>query len=148
MERSAVETRTRHFLMCPPANFNVVYPINPWMHPELPADAGLALAQWEQLRTAYEQAGHVVETIPPQRGLPDMVFAANSALVVDGVALLAKFRHPQRRGEERPHERGVPARGVTTRRAGDPPPGGGGFPCVGDGLLPATGFRPPPHPHR
>jgi N-dimethylarginine dimethylaminohydrolase len=141
MERSTISTKTRRFLMCPPAHFAVVYAINPWMHPELPADPGRAMAQWEQLRAAYEHAGHVVETIPPKRGLPDMVFAANSALVIDGVALLARFRHPQRVAEERPYERWFRARGLTIRRAEYRHEGEGDFVLVGDVILAGTGFR-------
>jgi ornithine--oxo-acid transaminase len=141
MEQQALTVRTRRFLMCPPAHFDVVYAINPWMHPELPADAGRALEQWEHLKAAYEEVGHVVETIPAQAGLPDMVFAANSALVIDGVALLAKFRHPQRRGEERPYERWFRARGLTVHRARHRHEGEGDFVCAGDVILGATGFR-------
>jgi N-dimethylarginine dimethylaminohydrolase len=33
-------------------------------------------------------------------GLPDMVFPANAAVVLDGKALLARFRFPERQGEE------------------------------------------------
>src|SRR2546423_884788 len=120
MERSTIasvtDTRTRRFLMCPPAHFDVVYRINPWMDPEIPADAGRAVRQWEELRAAYVQAGHVVETIDPQPGLPDMVFAANSALVLDGIALLARFRYPQRRAEEALYERWFRRHGIAVQR--------------------------------
>jgi N-dimethylarginine dimethylaminohydrolase len=33
-------------------------------------------------------------------GLPDLVFTANAALVLDGTVLLARFRHPERQAEE------------------------------------------------
>src|SRR5438105_1825956 len=148
MERSAISTKTRRFLMCPPTQFAVVYSINPWMDPELPADAARATAQWEQLRAAYEHAGHVVETITPKRGLPDMVFAANSALVIDGVALLAQFRHAQRRGEERPYERWFRARGLSVRRPANPHEGEGDFVLTGDVILAGTGFRTEAEAHR
>ena len=36
----------------------------------------------------------------PRVGLPDLVFTANAAVVLDGKALLARFRHPERQGEE------------------------------------------------
>jgi N-dimethylarginine dimethylaminohydrolase len=32
--------------------------------------------------------------------LPDLVFPANAAIVLDGRALVARFRHPERQGEE------------------------------------------------
>jgi N-dimethylarginine dimethylaminohydrolase len=40
-----------------------------------------------------------VHLIEPVKGLPDMVFAANGATIVDDVVLLAKFRHDERAGE-------------------------------------------------
>ncbi len=89
----------RSYLMCPPAHFAVTYAINPWMRPDQPADAGLAMLQWERLRTAYLGLGHEVRVIDPVPGLPDMVFAANGATVVGGTVLGARFRHPQRSAE-------------------------------------------------
>ncbi|UQA97709.1 amidinotransferase [Streptomyces halobius] len=85
--------------MCPPTHFDVTYSINPWMDPDKPSDAGLAMAQWERLRDLYRELGHQVEVIEPARDLPDMVFAANGATVVDGKVLGARFRHVQRTGE-------------------------------------------------
>ena len=34
-------------------------------------------------------------------GLPDMVFPANAAVVLNGRAIVARFRHHERQGEER-----------------------------------------------
>ena len=56
-------------------------------------------------------------TQQPRHGLPDMVFAANSALVIDGVALLARFRHAQRAGEERFYEKWFRVHGFDVRHA-------------------------------
>jgi N-dimethylarginine dimethylaminohydrolase len=89
----------RRLLMCRPEYFDVSYSINPWMHPEKPTDTDLALLQWEQLRELYLSLGHTVEVIEPVRGLPDMVFAANGATVVDGKVLGARFRHRERTAE-------------------------------------------------
>jgi N-dimethylarginine dimethylaminohydrolase len=33
----------REYLMCPPEHFAVTYAINPWMAPETPTDAALAM---------------------------------------------------------------------------------------------------------
>jgi N-dimethylarginine dimethylaminohydrolase len=85
--------------MCPPEYFTVDYAINPWMHPDEPVDVGRALRQWEQLRAAFTGLGHTVRTIAPVSDLPDMVFAANGATVVDGKVLGARFRYPQRLAE-------------------------------------------------
>ncbi|MFJ9773528.1 dimethylargininase [Kitasatospora sp. NPDC101157] len=96
------KTRTatpRRLLMCRPQHFDVTYSINPWMHPEKPVDRELALLQWERLREVYLSLGHTVEVIDPVPGLPDMVFAANGATVVDGKVLGARFRHVERTAE-------------------------------------------------
>jgi N-dimethylarginine dimethylaminohydrolase len=87
--------------MCPPAHFAVTYAINPWMQPDQPADAGLAMRQWELLRQTYLGLGHEVRIIEPVPGLPDMVFAANGAMVVDGTVLGARFLHQERAAEAR-----------------------------------------------
>ena len=85
--------------MCPPSHFAVTYAINPWMRPDEPADAGLAIRQWEQLRQTYLDLGHEVQVIDPVAGLPDMVFAANGATVVGGTVLGVRFRYAERAAE-------------------------------------------------
>jgi N-dimethylarginine dimethylaminohydrolase len=89
----------RTYLMCPPEYFTVEYAINPWMNPDLPVDLALARSQWEQLRATYVRLGHTVRTIEPEPGLPDMVFAANGATVIDGKVLGARFKYPERHPE-------------------------------------------------
>jgi N-dimethylarginine dimethylaminohydrolase len=44
--------------------------------------------------------GAAIEFVEPEPNLPDLVFTANAAIVLDGKALLARFRYPQRQGEE------------------------------------------------
>src|SRR5260370_1830479 len=90
---------TRTSMMCPPRYFAVEYAINPWMNPDEPVNTALAMHQWWQLRETFIRLGHVVHTIDPRPGLPDMVFAANGATVIGGAALGARFRHPQRAAE-------------------------------------------------
>ena len=85
--------------MCPPAYFDVTYAINPWMQPDEPADARRAMRQWTRLRETYLRLGHTVHTIEPHPELPDMVFAANGATVIDGRVLGARFKHPERAAE-------------------------------------------------
>jgi N-dimethylarginine dimethylaminohydrolase len=89
----------RSYLMCPPAYFTVTYSINPWMRPDQPTDTDRAMRQWEQLRQVYLGLGHTVQIIDPVPGLPDMVFAANGATVIDGTVLGVKFRFPEREAE-------------------------------------------------
>jgi N-dimethylarginine dimethylaminohydrolase len=89
--------------MCPPTWFDVTYAINPWMDPRLPVDRVRAHAQWSALVAAYRRAGHRVDLLEPVPGLPDMVFAANGATVVDGRTLGARFATPERAGEAAVH---------------------------------------------
>jgi N-dimethylarginine dimethylaminohydrolase len=92
-------THARTYLMCPPEHFAVEYAINPWMHPDKPVDVALANRQWQQLVQAYTDLGHTVHLITPEAGLPDMVFAANGATVIDGKVLGSKFRYAERQSE-------------------------------------------------
>ena len=105
--------------MCPPEHFDVVYVINPWMDPSTARRRGRAPSRnGRRCGPRTKRAGHPVDTIDSQAGLPDMVFAANSALVVDGTAVLARFRYPQRTGEERAVRALVPR--PRLRRCGAP----------------------------
>jgi N-dimethylarginine dimethylaminohydrolase len=89
----------RTYLMCPPDYFAVEYAINPWMDPDQPSDAALAMRQWHGLRETFTRLGHTVHIIDPVPGLPDMVFAANGGTVIGGRVLGARFRYPQRAAE-------------------------------------------------
>ena len=51
----------------------------------------------------YRAAGHRVELLEPIPGLPDMVYAANGALVVDGRVLPARFAYAEREPEAAVH---------------------------------------------
>jgi N-dimethylarginine dimethylaminohydrolase len=132
----------RRYLMCSPEYFDVTYAINPWMSLDSQADAGLAVRQWNDLRETYLQLGHRVDLIAPQPGLPDMVFAANGGLVVDGRALGASFTHAERRPEG-PAYLGWFA-GAGLRSVHHPieiNEGEGDLLTVGDVILAGTGFR-------
>jgi N-dimethylarginine dimethylaminohydrolase len=92
-------------LMCSPRYFAVSYSINPWMDPRTWADGRDALyqmaqAQWTGLARALATAGADIETLEPAVGLPDLVFTANAAVVLDRKAVLSRFRHSERRREE------------------------------------------------
>ncbi|MFJ9812975.1 dimethylargininase [Streptomyces sp. NPDC101158] len=103
MRNTPREASPRRYLMCAPTHFEVTYSINPWMDPTKPVDLPLALAQWEDLRDRYRALGHTVELLDPVPGLPDMVFAANGATVVDGLVLGARFAYPERSAEAAAH---------------------------------------------
>ncbi len=91
-------------MMSAPDHFEVCYRINPWMDPaqwslsaeRLRRDAGRG---WAALKATYERLGAQVEVQAAQPGLPDLVFSANAAMVMDRTALLARFRHAERRDE-------------------------------------------------
>ena len=89
----------RHYLMCPPDYFDVVYSINPWMSTAVPVDRRRAGSQWELLVATLEDAGAEVSILEPRPGLPDMVFTANAGLVVGEKFVPAAMRHPERQGE-------------------------------------------------
>jgi len=93
------------YLMCAPEHFEVSYIINPWMKPEAWLNNEIDLKDktqsgWQKLYEVFQSAGTQIELIKPQPNLPDMVFTANSAVVLDGKALLANFRYKERQGEE------------------------------------------------
>jgi N-dimethylarginine dimethylaminohydrolase len=127
--------------MCPPTFFDVVYSINPWMDPGKPVDARLAMVQWQRIREVYLELGHEVELIPPVPGLPDMVFAANGATVLDGRVLVARFRYDERTAEAGAHLDWFGAHGFDVRQAAWINEGEGDHLVAGDLLLAATGFR-------
>src|SRR5262245_15534512 len=96
-----------HFLMCRPEHFGVTYTINPWMDPKSWARDNRALAEsshkeWDRLHRTMLDLGAEIELVPAVPKLPDLVFTANAAVVMDGKALVAHFRHPERQAEE-PH---------------------------------------------
>ena len=93
-----------HILMCQPDHYGIHYEINPWMSTERQADHGLAVKQWHDLQRIIMEAGAKVSEVPPVEGLPDLVFTANAAIVFRQQAVLARFKHEQRQGEE-PHYR-------------------------------------------
>jgi N-dimethylarginine dimethylaminohydrolase len=114
-----MSTKAR-YLMCAPDHFGVAYKINPWMEPnswEWRSDALLTASrrEWGALHRALSELGAEIDHVAPVPGVPDLVFTANSAVVLDRVALLARFRYPQRRREEKHFEaafRALQARGL------------------------------------
>jgi|HubBroStandDraft_3_1064219.scaffolds.fasta_scaffold101118_1 N-dimethylarginine dimethylaminohydrolase len=136
--------RARTYLMCPPEFFAVDYAINPWMHPDEPADPGRAMAQWERLRAVYGGLGHTVRTIAPVPGLPDMVFAANGGCVIGGQALGARFRYPQRAAEAGAYSDWLAGHGYPVTPARAINEGEGDLVCTGRAVLAGHGFRSDP----
>lgn len=116
---NTLDNRSARFLMCRPEHFAVSYSINPWMDPQSWARDERAHAasvrEWAALHRKLTDLGATVELVPPVPGLPDLVFTANAAVVLDRQVLLARFRHPERRREEAHFEaafRSLQARGL------------------------------------
>ena len=131
----------RRYLVCEPRYFDVQYAINPWMREDVRVDTALALAQWRNLIETYRRHGHTVETVAPVPGLPDMVFAANSALVVGGRVLGSNFHAAQRRPEATEYETWFKTAGYDVHRPESVCEGEGDLVPVGRYVLAGSGFR-------
>ena len=93
---------TDRILMCAPHHYDVDYVINPWMEGNIHRSSrDRALEQWNKLYEVLKDYAEVV-LVDPQKGWPDMVFAANAGLVLGDQCVLSRFFHPERQGEE-PH---------------------------------------------
>ena len=138
----------REYLMCPPKRFTVEYSINPWMDPAVPVDTDLALRQWTNLVETFRGLGHRVHEIAPQPGLPDMVFAANSGVVLGSRVLGARFHNRERAAEAEYYRRWFTAAGyrdvTVPNRVNE---GEGDFAWTGRTLLAGSGFRTEPAAH-
>jgi len=127
-----------HLAMSAPDFFEVSYRINPWMEPERWYPSARQLSDearhgWQRLKSTYERLGAVIEVQAPAAGLPDMVFTANAAMVLDRKVLLARFACAERRGEEghdRAFFKALRARGVLDEIV--EPPAGMLFEGAGD----------------
>src|SRR5690349_16393282 len=116
---TTLHKRSARLLMCAPEHFAVSYAINPWMDPTSWARDNRAHAaaarEWADLCRTLTAHGAEIDLVPSVPGLPDLVFTANAAVVLDRQALLARFRHPQRQREEGHFEaafRSLQARGL------------------------------------
>jgi len=142
--------RQARILMCPPDYYGIEYEINPWMHVEVGVDHDAAVQQWERLHRAYTDLGEQVDLVEPVAGLPDMVFTANAAVVRGRAAVLSRFRHSERRGEEPFWRRALEERGfeVTVLDPQVAFEGAGDALFVGDTLFCGHGFRTDRPAHR
>lgn len=85
--------------MCPPRHFAVRYEINPWMDAKAGARGAsifsqMAVRQWINFRDVLIALGATLAYIKPKPDLPDLVFTANAAIVLDRTALLSRFSPP------------------------------------------------------
>jgi N-dimethylarginine dimethylaminohydrolase len=140
--------RLRRFLVCEPRHFTVQYAINPWMRPDTRVDVDLAQHQWQALISAYRAHGHTVESVEPVAGLPDMVFAANSALVLQGRVFGSLFHASQRRPESTAYDTWFKEAGFDVHRPESVCEGEGDLVPTGRYVLAGTGFRTTWEAHR
>jgi len=117
--------------MCPPDFYGIEYEINPWMSRSRASDEALARAQWRDLRLLLESLGAEVKLMEPAKGLPDLVFTANSGLVWKNRIYLPRFRHAPRQGETALDDAWFSAQGFETRTL----PDGFDFEGAGDALF-------------
>jgi N-dimethylarginine dimethylaminohydrolase len=100
MKRSEI----KRVLLCKPLFFSSLnYSINPWMKPGT-IDGEKAMKQWESLVNIYKKLNITVEVIDQERGVPDMVFATDQAIVRDSSALISNFWEKERRAESSYYE--------------------------------------------
>ena len=127
--------------MTAPTFFAVEYAINPWMDTSTAVDTHVAMNQWETLRQTYKELGHTVELVEPVAGLPDMVYAANGGLVVNGKAVVARFAYPQRAGESAAYAEWMTRHGFDPAETRHVNEGQGDLLVVGAIVLAGYGFR-------
>lgn len=138
-----------HYLMCSPDHFEVVSRLNPWMNPAEPVERAAAIRQWSGLVELYERLGHVVDVVPAAPGLPDMVFAANAGIAIDGRLMTAVMASEERRGEQEHYRKWFDAAGFDeVRIPRHVNEGEGDFLFTGEILLAGTGFRTDVRAHR
>ena len=131
----------RHYAMTAPTFFAVEYAINPWMDTSTVVDTHVAMNQWETLRQTYKELGHTVELVEPVAGLPDMVYAANGGLLVNGKAVVARFAYPQRVGESVAYAEWMVRHGFDPAETRHVNEGQGDLLVVGSIVLAGYGFR-------
>ncbi|WP_353357600.1 dimethylargininase [Mycobacterium sp.] len=127
--------------MTAPTFFAVEYAINPWMDTTTAVDTHVAMNQWETLRQTYKELGHTVELVEPVAGLPDMVYAANGGLLVNGTAVAARFAYPQRAGESVAYAEWMARHGFDPAETRHLNEGQGDLLVVGSIVLAGYGFR-------
>lgn len=123
--------RQPRILMCPPDHYGIEYEINPWMSRSRGSAPDRAHAQWQALYTTLQRLGVTVELLPPQPGLPDLVFTANAGLVFKQRFFSSRFRHEVRARESPYFDRWFAEHGFTVEHL----PEGVFFEGAGDALF-------------
>jgi N-dimethylarginine dimethylaminohydrolase len=136
----------KKILMCPADFFGIEYEINAWMHEENQVNHAVAQDQWRKLHDIYtNQLGWDVQLATPVKHLPDMVFATDCCLMIDGKVLLSNFRYPERQPESAHFKEWFEQHGITQiHQATHKFEGGGDNLLCGNKILAGHGFRSDP----
>ena len=112
----------KRYLMVAPDHFRVDYEINPFMDLGDQPDPSATRAEWDAIGAAVVAAGGEVEVLAQRPDSPDMVYAMNLGLALDGPAgpevVLSHMRFGQRQLEADTAEEWFGERGYTVRRIG------------------------------
>ncbi|GAC1390496.1 MAG: amidinotransferase [Candidatus Saccharimonadales bacterium] len=129
--------------MCPPTFFDIEYEINAWMHQTNQVSNPKSHQEWEQLVTIYQKdLGWNVQLMEPVEHLPDMVFATDCCLMLDGKMMLSNFRYPERQPETNHFKSWFEEHGYNDfQQAKNRFEGGGDALVCGDKILVGYGFR-------
>jgi N-dimethylarginine dimethylaminohydrolase len=133
----------KNILMCPPKYFDIEYEINPWMKlTDQPSDL-TADEQWQKLYQLYKQKlNWNVNLIEPVKNLPDMVFATDCCLMIDGKIMLSRFRYPERQPESDQYRKWFLSNGFSQIKQPEHVfEGGGDTMAIGDKIIAGYGFR-------
>ena len=106
-------------------------------------DKTAAIAQWHTLANTLTKLGVKTEVIKPVGGLPDMVFAADQAVIKNKNLVLSNFHYPQRRKEVKKYLPWFEKQSFTIYHLPKSHFFEGGGECVwyGELLFVGTGFR-------
>lgn len=108
---------------------------------ENPSQIDIAQVQWERL---VHEISHLAEPIVLDgvQRLPDMVFTANAALILkNDIAILSKFKHLERHGEEKLFKIFLEGLGFTVEKPKNDFEGAGDALFLKDVLIGGYGFR-------
>jgi dimethylargininase len=109
--------------------------------PDQPIDVSLARSQHAGYIAALQAAGAHVETLPADEAHPDCVFVEDTAVIVDGVALITQPGAASRRGETKAIAEALARHVEIVRMDGDATLDGGDCMRVGDTIYVGASAR-------
>src|SRR6266581_500250 len=102
-------------LLCPPTYYEVVYEINPWMDVTKKVDHAKVQEEYQKLKQTYQELGCEILEIEQEKGLPDMVYAANYGFPQDNIFIKSNFKFEQRKKEAELAKESLQKRGFTIK---------------------------------